>query len=88
METSVRRYLSEIGRVGGSKSRRNLDSSTARNMVKIREARRAFDRFYASCFWSFNPHYKITLLDVPWVAEQLMKNGDRMAWQIGARLCR
>jgi hypothetical protein len=26
--------------------------------------------------------------DVAWVAEQLMKHGNRAAWRAGARLCR
>ena len=38
---SVRKYLAEIGRRGGIKSRRVLDPETARRMVAIREARRA-----------------------------------------------
>ncbi|NLF24454.1 MAG: hypothetical protein GX589_02190 [Deltaproteobacteria bacterium] len=88
MDPNIRRYLSNIGRVGGSRSKRKLDPVTARNMVKIREARRAFRNFYASCFWSFDPHYSITLEDVPWVAEQLMKNGGHAAWKVGERLCR
>jgi hypothetical protein len=25
---------------------------------------------------------------VPWVAEQLMKNGNRAAWHAGSKLCR
>lgn len=37
---SFRRYLAEIGRRGGMKSRRVLDPDTARRMVAIREARR------------------------------------------------
>jgi len=37
----VKRYLAEIGRRGGIKSRRVLDPETARRMVAIREARRA-----------------------------------------------
>jgi hypothetical protein len=36
-----RRYLAEIGRRGGIRSRRVLDPETARHMVRIREARRA-----------------------------------------------
>ncbi|GEM_PF-962812 len=36
-----RQYLAEIGRRGGTKSRRILDPATARRMVAIREARRA-----------------------------------------------
>lgn len=65
-----------------------LDSDTARQMTQVREARRAFRRFHASCFWSYRRDLTITRDDVRWVADQLMKHGDRQAWQIGARLCR
>ena len=84
----MRKYLSAIGRRGGRSSRRALDSGIARDMVKVREARRAFRDFHAQCFWSFDPDYRVTLADVPWVAEQLMKHGGREGWDIGARLCR
>ena len=45
--TGVRSYLAEIGRRGGMRSRRALDSETARQMVRIREARRAIKRAQA-----------------------------------------
>ena len=83
----VGRYLAQIGARGGRKSRRTLDPDTARSMVRVREARRAFHRFRALCFWSFRPDLVIRASDVPWVAEQLMKHGNREAWRIGARLC-
>jgi hypothetical protein len=57
-------------------------------MVRVREARRAFRRFRTTCFWSYRPDLRIDLADVPWVAEQLMKHGNRVAWMTGARLCR
>ena len=85
---SVRSYLAEIGSRGGRKSRRALHPDTARMMVKVREARRAFRRFRATCFWSYRPDLPIGAADVPWVAEQLMKHGNREAWRVGARLCR
>ena len=88
MKNVVRKYLSEIGRRGGRKSRRVLDPATAREMVRVREARRAYRRFYSRCFWSYDPDYRVTQEDVAWVAEQLQKNGGREAWQVGARLCR
>jgi hypothetical protein len=84
----IRRYLSRIGARGGRKSRRGLDPETARGMVRVREARRAFRRFRSTCFWSYRPDLAIGAQDVPWVAEQLMKHGNREAWRIGARLCR
>ena len=84
----VRRYLAEIGRRGGKKSRRVLLSETARGMVRLREARRAFMKFRTSCFWSFDPDRKIATPDIPWIVDQLQKNGGREAWETAARLCR
>ena len=88
MRDYVRDYLSRIGRRGGLKSRRTLDSATARRMVGVRQARRAFRRFHTSCFWSYRPDLVIGADDVEWVAEQLMKQGNREAWRIGKSLCR
>lgn len=65
-----------------------MSSAQARDMVKVREARRAFRKFHTLCFWSFDPDYVVTLDDVPWVAERLMQFGGRSGWEIGARLCR
>ncbi len=87
MQAAVRRYLAEIGRRGGAKSRRALPSQTARDMVRLREARRAFRTFQVSCFWSYDPHRRVTAQDIPWVAEQLRKNGGRAAWEAARRLC-
>jgi hypothetical protein len=84
----IRRYLATIGARGGRKSRRTLDADSARAMVRVREARRAFRRFRAACFWSYRPDLEISARDIPWVAEQLMKHGNRDAWRLGAKLCR
>jgi len=88
MDDAIRQYLADIGRKGGRRSRRRLDPEQARAMVRVREARRAYRRFHARCFWSSPPDLVIGADDVAWVAEQLMRHGDRRAWQIGARLCR
>jgi hypothetical protein len=88
METTVKEYLAEIGRRGGRKSRRVLDSETARAMVRVREARRADRRFHANCFWSFDPDYRIESSDIAWVVDQLRKHGGRGAWEAAAKLCR
>ncbi|WP_420634822.1 hypothetical protein [Candidatus Palauibacter sp.] len=88
MNDPIRDYLAEIGRRGGRKSRRALDPETARDMVRVREARRAYGRFRATCFWSYRRDLKIGLEDVDWVAEMLMRNGNREAWRVGRRLCR
>jgi hypothetical protein len=85
---TVREYLAEIGRRGGRASRRTLSPGQARAMVCVREARRAYRRFYSQCFWSYAPDLRITLADVPWVAEQLRRHGGREAWDVAARLCR
>lgn len=87
MDENVRNYLTEIGRRGGRKSRRTLDAETARQMVRIREARRAYRDFHARCFWSYRPDLEIGSDDVEWVAETLMKHGDMRAWKVGRRLC-
>ena len=88
MTDKIRKYLAEIGRRGGQVSRRTLDPETARSMVRVREARRAYRRFRTSCFWSYRPDLHIGLDDVDWVAQTLMKNGGREAWRVGRSLCR
>ncbi|MFQ5551277.1 MAG: hypothetical protein ACE5FJ_08585 [Gemmatimonadales bacterium] len=88
MNGTVKEYLAKIGRRGGTKSRRRLEPNDARRMVSVREARRAFRRFKTQCFWSYRSDLVIGPEDVRWVAEQLMKHGDRMAWLKGRSLCR
>lgn len=88
MDSRVREYLQSIGRRGGRASKRLLSPEAARDMVRVREARRAFRRFHTQCFWSFDPAYQVTLSDVQWVATQLMTHGGRVGWELGARLCR
>ncbi len=88
MDDATRKYLAHIGRRGGTKSRRTLDPDTARKMVRVREARRAFRLFHSRCFWSHRHDLPIGTDDVTWVAEQLMRHGDRAAWRVGIALCR
>jgi len=88
MNLEVKKYLSRIGQKGGRKSRRTLTSEQALKMVKVRQAKKAFQLSYHRCFWSFDPNYKIQEKDLLWVADQLMKNGDRKLWMIGIQLCR
>ena len=82
----ISRYLAKIGQRGGRRSRRVLDPATARDMVRVREARRAFERFRSSCFASPPARPKIGLADVAWVAARLRQHGDREALRIAARL--
>jgi hypothetical protein len=88
MNPDLRSYLAEIGRRGGRKSRRSLSSEEARRMVRVREARRAYRRFHAQCFWSYSPQLQISADDVAWVAEQLMRYGGAREWSVGVKLCR
>ena len=57
-------------------------------MVRVREARRAYREFHATCFWSYRKDLEIGPADVEWVAETLKKNGDMRAWKAAGRLCR
>ncbi len=88
MNSRVNEDFAEIGRTDEGRSRRTLAPETARRMVAVREARKAYRRFHTSCFWSHRPNLDIGMNDVEWVAEQLMKHGDREAWLIGKSLCR
>jgi hypothetical protein len=83
----VSAYLARIGRKGGVKSRRFLSSDEARNMVRVREAQRAFRRFYAQCFWYFRQDMKVTLADIPEIARGLRKNGGREGFLLAEKLC-
>jgi hypothetical protein len=86
--STVSAYLSRIGRKGGLKSRRSLSSEEARNMVRLREARRAFRTFYSPCFWYMREDMAITLADVPEIARGLRQNGGRQGFLLAAKLCR
>jgi hypothetical protein len=88
MDSRVRAYLADIGRKGGRKSRRALTPEQAQRMVRLREARRAYQKFHTSCFWSFDPGYVIQESDIPWIAQRVMEFGGRDGWERGARLCR
>ena len=88
MDPNIRLYLAQIGSRGGKKSRRTLSPQTARSMVLLREARRAFRKFGTSCFWSYDPKLSIAAADIAWIAQELRKNGDRKAWEAAERLCR
>lgn len=88
MHSEISAYLASIGRKGGRKSRRSLDPEQAREMVRLREARRAFREFHSSCFWSSPRDFEIEAEDIPWVVEQLKRHGGRAGWLRAERLCR
>ena len=83
---SVRAYFSRIGRKGGVRSRRALSSADARNMVRVREARRAFRDFHAQCFWYLRGDMAVTLDDLPEIIRGLRRNGGRKGFLVAARL--
>lgn len=84
----IRAYLAEIGRRGGERSRRSLTPQAAKNMVRVREARRAFHKFYAQCFWYMPEDYQITEEDVSEIVRGLRENGGRQGFLLAAKLCR
>ena len=88
VDPSISKYLSEIGRKGGKKSRRSLSPQAARDMVRVREARKAFRAFHAQCFWYMREDMPITLQDIPEIVRGLRKNGGRQGFLVAARLCR
>ncbi len=86
--SSVNAYLAMIGQKGGKKSRRRLSAEDARNMVRVREARRAFRKFYAQCFWYMNKEARITFQDLPEILKGLRQNGGRKGFLLAAKICR
>lgn len=84
----IAKYMASIGRRGGRKSRRALSPEQARTMVRVREARKAFREFHATCFWSSPPDLKIQGNDLTWVVNQLRKHGGRAGWDRAEKLCR
>lgn len=70
------------------RQRGRLSSADARDMVRVREARRAFRDFHAQCFWYLDPDLRVTLRDVPEIARGLRQNGGRKGFLVAARLCR
>ena len=49
-------------------------------MARLREARRAFRRLHAECFWFCDPAYIVTERDVPWVVPRA---GDKVTIAAG-----
>lgn len=86
--SSVSSYLARIGRKGGKRSRRYLSAEEARNMVRVRQARRLFRKFHAQCFWFMRDDMVISLADVPEIVRGLRQNGGREGFSLAARLCR
>lgn len=80
--------MSEIGRKGGQRSRRFLCAEDAREMVRIREARRLYRRFHKQCFWNAPADLRIGREDIDWVVQKLREQGGRAGWEAASKLCR
>jgi hypothetical protein len=87
-DLSIKEYLSGIGRKGGVTSRRRLSPEDARNMVRVREARRALRDFHAQCFWYLRSDLEVTLEDLPEIVRGLRQHGGRQGFLRAAKLCR
>jgi len=55
---------------------------------KIEIAQRAFDKFYAQCFWYLRPDLQVREQDLPTIIDGLRKHGNREAFLLAAELCR
>ena len=88
MDSQLKSYFSEIGRKGGRRSRRVLTSDEARQMVRVREARRLYRVFHDQCFWNAPRDLRIGREDIEWVARKLRENGGRTGWEAASKLCR
>lgn len=82
----IRKYLAQIGRLGGLRSRRTLTREAARDMVAVREARRAYRRFHEECFAPAPADLRVYRDDVPWLAERLIRHGGSTAQDVGRRI--
>lgn len=84
----VRAYLAAIGSKGGAKSRRSLSSETARDMVRVREARRMFnlpaliEEYRERCLWFLRPDYvPKTVSEIIKVLDLIERYGDRTGYE-------
>lgn len=88
VQEEVKAYLREIGAKGGRKSRRKLDPAQARRMVAVREARRAFREHYPAIFWSAPENMQVNESQVPYIIDQLKREGNRDAYLQAGRIQR
>jgi hypothetical protein len=84
----VKAYLRDIGAKGGRKSRRTLDPAQARRMVAVREARKAFREYHPEIFWSAPKDMQVGEAEVPYVIDELRREGNREAFQKAGQLLR
>ena len=66
---------------------------TVQELSEVRQrrlelARRAFQEFYAQCFWSYRRDAEIGEEDLPWVVRELRYYGGAKGYQAVAEICR
>ena len=83
---TISNYFASIGRKGGSCSRRTLSPEQAKDMVRIREARRAYKKYHTQCFWYMPEGADIKKSDIPEIVRGLKKNGGRQGFLLAAKL--
>ncbi len=59
----------------------------AKSNRRLELAQRAYQDFYAQCFWSYRRDLKITEEDIPFVIRELRLNGGHKGYRIVAELC-
>lgn len=87
-QEEIRRYLAEIGKRGGEKSKRTLSREDAQEMVRIREARRAFRKYHTQCFWFMREDLLVSSEDIPEIIKGLRLYGGHAGIKLAERLCR
>ncbi len=60
-------------------------SSGAEGRLEL--ARRAYQEFHASCFWSYREDAEITEEKIPWVVRKLREHGGLRGYRVAAMLC-
>lgn len=55
---------------------------------RLELAQRAFQEFYAQCFWSYRQDATITEDDIPWIIRELRHYGGAKGYQMVAEICR
>ena len=55
---------------------------------RLELARKAFQEFYAQCFWSYREDADITEEKIPFVIRGLREHGGLAGYQAAAELCR
>ncbi len=54
---------------------------------RLELARRAFQEFYAQCFWSAPADFEVTEADIPIIVRGLRLHGGHKGYRIVAELC-